>query len=83
MCYNTLIGHAILNQKTRLRKGLVSYFKNNGIIILKIVDPTHEEIAKTIEEKVNSSLRSPLERLLANKRLIMNANAIFNFLQGP
>jgi hypothetical protein len=66
-----------------LRKDLVSYFKNNGIIILKIVDANHGEIAKTIEEKVNSTLKSPLERLLANKRLAMNANEIFNFLQVP
>ncbi len=52
MCYNILIGHAILDQKTRLKKGFVSYFKNNGINILKIVDANHGEIAKTIEEKV-------------------------------
>jgi hypothetical protein len=47
------------------------------------VDANHGKIAKTIEEKVNSTLKSPLERLLANKRLTMNASAIFNFLQGP
>jgi hypothetical protein len=62
-----------------LKKGLVSYFKNNGIIILKIVDANHGEIAKTIEEKVNSTLKSPLERILANKRLTMNASAILYF----
>jgi hypothetical protein len=62
-----------------LKKGIVSYFKNNGIIILEIMDANHGKVAKTIEEKVNSTLKSPLKSLLANKRLTMNASAIFNF----
>jgi hypothetical protein len=53
------------------------------MIILKIVDANHGEIAKTVEEKVNSTLKSPLERLLVNKRLTMNASAIFNFFARP
>jgi hypothetical protein len=31
-CHSRPIGHAILEHNTRLRKGLVSYFKNNKII---------------------------------------------------
>jgi hypothetical protein len=33
--YSRLIGHAILEQITNLRKGLVEYFKSNEIIALK------------------------------------------------
>jgi len=43
------------------------------------VDANHGKVAKTIEEKVNSTLKSPLKRLLANKRLTMNESVIFNF----
>jgi hypothetical protein len=35
LCYDRLVNHVILEQITKLRKGLVSYFKSNGIITLK------------------------------------------------
>jgi len=35
LCYDRLVNHVILEQTTKLRKGLVSYFKSNGIITLK------------------------------------------------
>jgi hypothetical protein len=35
LCYNRTIGHAILEKITKLRKGFVSYFKTNGIIVFK------------------------------------------------
>jgi hypothetical protein len=41
------MGHAILEQRTRLKKGLVSYFKSNGMIALrKHVDANHGQIGK-------------------------------------
>jgi hypothetical protein len=44
-----------------LNKGLVSYFKKNGIITLKKhVDVNHVSIAKQIEE-VNKNMKSPME----------------------
>ncbi len=35
LCHNRTIVHAILEQITKLRKGFVSYFKTNGIIVFK------------------------------------------------
>jgi hypothetical protein len=46
-----------------LKKGLVSHFKNNGLITLKThVDLNHRLIAKTFEEKMNNNMKSPMER---------------------
>jgi hypothetical protein len=44
------------------------------------VDVDHVLIVKKFEEKMNSNLKSPLEKQLTKKRLIMNVNAISNFL---
>jgi len=35
LCYSKLVGHAILEPRTKLSKTLVSYFKSNGITTLK------------------------------------------------
>jgi hypothetical protein len=79
-CYSRLISHAILKQKTKLKKGFVSYFKSNGIITLtKYVDANHGLIVKNFEEKMNN-LESPFERQLAKKRFIINVSAISSFL---
>jgi hypothetical protein len=78
-CYSKLVGHAILEQKTKLRKFFVSYFKSNGIITLtKYVDANHELIVKNFEEKMNN-LKSPFKRQLAKKRFIINVSAISSF----
>jgi len=45
-----------------LKKGFVSYFKSNGIKKHVDVDVDHGLIVKKIEEEVNNSLKSPLER---------------------
>jgi hypothetical protein len=80
LCYSRLVGHVILEQKKKLKKGLVSYFKSNGIITLtNYVDANHGLIVKNFEEEMNN-LKSPLERQLAKKRLIINVSAISNFL---
>jgi hypothetical protein len=47
LCYNKLVGHVVFEQKIRLRKDFVSYFTNNGMIVLqKHVDANHGLIAK-------------------------------------
>ncbi len=78
--YNRLLGHVILEQKTRLKKNLVLYFKSNELTTLEkhvIVD--HGLITKKIEEKINK-LKDPFEKLLTNiKWSIVNAHAITNF----
>jgi hypothetical protein len=35
LCHDRTIGHVILEQIIKLRKGFVSYFKTNGIIVFK------------------------------------------------
>jgi hypothetical protein len=48
----------------------VFYFKNNGITTLKKhVDANHELIAKTIEEKVNGSMKVQWQDNLQRKGL--------------
>jgi hypothetical protein len=62
-----------------LRKGLVFYFKSNGIIALRkhTLDVNHGLIAKDFEEEMNNVIKRPME-----KNLIVNGNVISNFL-GP
>jgi hypothetical protein len=67
-----------MEQRRKLRKGFVSYFKSNGIVALH-VDGNHVLIVKNIGEKMNSYLKSPLEKQHAKKRHAMNKNEIFNF----
>lgn len=51
LCYNKPIGHEVLKQRRRLRKGLLSYFNNNGIInVKKQVDVNHGQILKTFQK---------------------------------
>jgi hypothetical protein len=61
LCYNKTIGHAILEQITKLRKGFVSYFKTNGIIVFKTrVDADYGLIVKKFEKEVNNNLKFSL-----------------------
>jgi hypothetical protein len=49
--YSKPIGHEVLKQRRRLKKGLLSYFNNNGIIsVYKQVDVDHGQILKTFQE---------------------------------
>jgi hypothetical protein len=51
----------MLEYKMKLRKGLVSHLKNNGITTLnKHVDAYHGLSVKRIEEEVKNNLKSPL-----------------------
>jgi hypothetical protein len=82
LCYKKLVGYAILEPRTKLRKPFVSYFKSNGIITLKRhMDVDHGIIVKKIKEKMNN-MKSPLERQPVKKRSIMTTSAISNFF-GP
>jgi hypothetical protein len=51
-CFLWLYFYLIFNQITRLRKGLLSYFKSNGMTIFKKhVNANHELIAKKLRKK--------------------------------
>jgi hypothetical protein len=64
--YNNPMSFAIFNQRTRLKKGLVFYFKNNGLIALKKhLNANHGLSAKKFEEEMN--LESPMEKQFAKK----------------
>jgi hypothetical protein len=66
--------------KNKVKKGLVSYFKNNGIIVFKKhMDANHGLIVKKIEEEVNNNFKSRLENQLVKKRFVVNASVISNF----
>ncbi len=66
LCYKT---HVLYNPRTKLRKGLISYYKINGISTLKKhVGVEHNLLAKKLNEEVNNSLRSQVEKQLAKKR---------------
>ncbi len=65
-----------------MKKGLVSYFKSNGIIVLKKhVNENHGQIFKIFEE-VKSKHKSPLQKLPAKKQPTMNASVIFKLFFG-
>lgn len=64
--------------KTKLRKGVISYLKTNGIVIFKnYVDVEHTLIAKKFEEEVSSPMKSGLEKQLTKKRPNVSTNEIF------
>jgi hypothetical protein len=63
-----------------LRKRLVSYFKSNGIIVLKKhVDTNHNLIARNFEKEVNNNIKNPLQMQLAKKGTIITSSEFFKF----
>jgi hypothetical protein len=51
LCCSKPIGHEVLKQRKRLKKGFFSYFNNNGIIdVKKQVDVDHGQILKNFQE---------------------------------
>jgi hypothetical protein len=49
------------NQRTKEKRGTITYYKENGITILKKhVDANHVMLAKIFEEEMNSPLRDVL-----------------------
>jgi outer membrane lipopolysaccharide assembly protein LptE/RlpB len=64
--------------KIKVRKGVISYLKTNGIVIFKnYVDVEHTLIAKKFEEEVSNPMRSGLEKQLTKKRPNVSTNEIF------
>jgi hypothetical protein len=82
LCYRKPI---VLERRTKnkIKKGFVSYFKNNGIIVLKKhMDANHGIIVKKFEEEVNNNFKSQLESQLAKKRFVVNSSMISNFFRA-
>jgi hypothetical protein len=60
LCSKTLM---LYNFKTKLRKGLISYYKINGTSTLKKqVDVEHILLAKKLGEQVNNLMRTQVEK---------------------
>jgi len=79
LCYQKLV--IGINSKTQARKGLISYYKTNGITSLKKhVDVIHIIIVKMFEEEVNSLLKRKEEKQPTKKITIMSDGSIFNFI---
>jgi hypothetical protein len=69
-----------LGQRKRLREKIVSYFNNNGIIALKkCVCRSLTNCQKNLKKEMINILKTPLEILIAKKRIAININVIFNF----
>jgi len=63
-----------------LLKGLISYYKTNGIITLKKhVDVKHYLLAKKIDKEINNLVNSELERQLAKNRQNVSSSEISEF----
>jgi hypothetical protein len=57
------------NPRTKKRKGIITYFKKNGITTLKKhVDANHDVLAKRFEEEVKFPLRNIVEKQPTKKR---------------
>jgi hypothetical protein len=66
--------------RTKLRKGLISYCKINGISTLKKhVDAKHGLLVKTFDEEGNSLVRTQVETRLIKKRQNVSSFEIFDF----
>ncbi len=78
---SSLVSFVIINQWTRVIKGLVSYFQSNGITTLKKnVNGKHGLLAKKFEEEVDNNTKFLMERQFAKKMPKMIGSAIFNYL---
>jgi hypothetical protein len=69
------VNFVLYNPRTKKRKGIIKYFKKNGITILKKhVDADYVILAKRFEEEMNFPLRNILGRQPTKKR-----PNVFNF----
>jgi hypothetical protein len=63
LCYEKLVNLAILGQRTKLRKRLVSYFKSSGMTTLKKhVNGNHFLIAINFGKKLNNNIKNLVEK---------------------
>jgi hypothetical protein len=80
LCSEKLVRFATLKWRTRLRKGLVLYFKSNGIIVSKKHgDANHNLIASNFEDEVYNNIINPLQRQLAKKGATIIGSEISKF----
>jgi hypothetical protein len=79
LCYKT---HVPFNPITKLLKGLISYYKMNGIITLKKhVDPKRFLFARAFDEEMNNLVKSGYERQLAkNKQNVCSSEISKKFI---
>jgi hypothetical protein len=70
----------LYNPKTKLSKGLISYYKTNGILILKKhVDVEHKLLAKKLDEEMNNSMQTQVERQPTKRRQNVSSSEISKF----
>ncbi len=70
----------LYNLITKLRKGLISYYKTNGILTLKKhVDAKHNLLAKKLDEEVNNVVRVEIEKQLIKKRQNVSSFEVSKF----
>jgi hypothetical protein len=78
VCYHNQI--IITNSKTKLRKKIISYFKNNGITSLKKnVDVDHVVFPKKFEEKPNNFGRALITKEPTKQRPNISTTSIPSF----
>jgi hypothetical protein len=77
LCYKT---HVPFNPRTKLLKGLISYYKMNEIITLKKhVDPKHSLLAKAFDEEMNNLVKNGFERQFVKTRQNVSSSEISKF----
>jgi hypothetical protein len=77
-CYPKLI--EACNKRTKSRKGLIYYYKTNGITCLKNhVDVNHVVLYKKFEDVINNFLKGSVERQLVKKCPSIFGSSISNF----
>jgi hypothetical protein len=68
-CMICHVNFIFYNLKTKERRGIITYFKKNGITILKKhVDADHVVLAKRFEKKMSFPLRNILEKQPTKKK---------------
>jgi hypothetical protein len=78
LCYHKPIESC--NKRTKSRKGLISYYKTNGIIFLeKYANASHVILYNTFEENVNSSWKGSVEKELTKTCPKISRSSIFDF----
>jgi hypothetical protein len=78
LCYHNQI--IIRNFKSKLRKGIISYFKNNGItLFFKNVDVDHVVLPKKFKEKPNNFGKALITKETTIKRLNISTTSIPSF----
>ena len=80
ICHNATVGPAILALRTRCRKGLITYFKANGIIAMKKhVEVEHFISSKRYAKEICSQVRSPSYLQPTKKRPGLPPSSIVEF----